>query len=75
VHAHPQKLKQRERKRQSERERCKTMTFGRHSHAVQQKTTKQNTGNPKCSVKYNIKCIIADLNLKNVYLISGGNDK
>ena len=50
-------------------------TFGSSSHVVQQKTAKQNSGNTKCSVKCNMEYNIADLNLKNVNLISGDNDK
>jgi len=49
-------------------------TFGSSSHIVQQKTAKQNRGNTKCSVKCNMEHKIADLNLKNVNLISGDND-
>jgi hypothetical protein len=48
-------------------------TCGRSSHILQQ-TTKHNRGNTKCSVKYDMEYIIADLNLKNVHLISGDND-
>lgn len=50
-------------------------TFGSSSHIAQQKTEKQNRGNTKCSVKCNIEYKTADLNLKNVNLISGDNDK